>query len=214
MREDWAVCLKTRVGVDLYQPNVVQLVDHEIQPKYLKVVQSSLRVNVQGRCMDRISGQLLHFRVNLPEEVKRAILFPYKSLKFFVGDFVGLLVLAVIGQVFLDCIVGQMNASCAGFQSVLGTCGANIAVTVPISLHDAVAAVQHHVVPDIELPSLVEQWSFYVLLKDVGLQAAIVVLLLGLEDGFDLVEVETDCDSVATIGVLSRFDDPSIELMD
>lgn len=87
-------------------------------------------------------------------------------------------------------------------------------MSIPISFHDSIAAVQHHVVPDIELPSLVKEWSFYVLLKDVGLEGAVVMLLLGLEDGLDLVEVEAYCDSVATIGVLSWLDDPSIELVD
>ena len=79
MGQDWTVCLKTRVGVYFDQPDVVKLVDHEIQSKDLKIVQSPLRIDVQGRGMDGVSGQLLHFRVNLPEEVKTSILFPNKS---------------------------------------------------------------------------------------------------------------------------------------
>ena len=39
-----------------------------------------------------------------------------------------------------------------------------------------------HVVADVELPALVQQWILDVLLHDVGLIIAIVVLLLLLED--------------------------------
>lgn len=87
-------------------------------------------------------------------------------------------------------------------------------MAIPISFHDAIAAVQHHVVPNIEFPSLVKQRSFNVLLKDVGLEGAIVVLLFGFKDGFDLVKVEADCDPIASIGVLTRLDYPGIKLMD
>lgn len=68
--------------------------------------------------------------------------------------------------------------------------------------------------PDIELPSLEKQWPLYVFLQDVGLEGAIIMLLFGLKDAFDLVEIETYCDSITTIRVLPRLDDPSIKLMD
>lgn len=86
-------------------------------------------------------------------------------------------------------------------------------MAVPVSLHDAIAAVHHHVVSNIKFPSLIEKRPLDVLLKNVGLQSTIAVHLLGFEDGLDLAEVEADCDSVAAICVLSRFDDPGIELM-
>lgn len=66
---------------------------------------------------------------------------------------------------------------------------------------------------EIELASLVKQRSLYVLLQDVGLVRTVTVGLLGLEDAFDLIEVETDDDAIASIRVFSRFDDPGIELM-
>lgn len=84
---------------------------------------------------------------------------------------------------------------------------------VPVSFHLAVYAVQHDVVPEVELASLVKQRSLYVLLQDVGFVRSIAVRLLGLQDAFDLVEVETDDDAVASIRVFARFDNPRIELM-
>lgn len=86
-------------------------------------------------------------------------------------------------------------------------------MAIPVPLHLAIYAVQHDVVPEIELPSFVQQRPFYVLLQDVGLISAITMGLPGLEDALDLIELKTDYDAVSTIGVLSRFDDPRIELM-
>lgn len=86
-------------------------------------------------------------------------------------------------------------------------------MAIPVPFHLAIYAVQHDVVSEIELPSFVQQRPFYVLLQDVGFISPITVGLPSLKDALDLVELETDYDAVSTIGVLSRFDDPRIELM-
>ena len=50
-------------------------------------------------------------------------------------------------------------------------------------------------------------------MQDVCFIGAVTVSLLGLEDALDLVEFETNDDAVPAIGVLSRLDDPRIELV-
>lgn len=60
-------------------------------------------------------------------------------------------------------------------------------MSIPVPFHPAIDAVQHHVVPEVKLPSFVKQRSLYVLLQDVGLIGAITVGLLGLEDTFDFI---------------------------
>ena len=66
----------------------------------------------------------------------------------------------------------------------------------------------------VELPLPVQQRLFDVFLDDISFKSAIVMFFLFFEDSFDLVEVETDDDSVAPIGVFSRFDDPGVEFVD
>jgi hypothetical protein len=50
-----------------------------------------------------------HFGEYEIEEVKLAIALFDVLMKFFIRDFVALFVLAIIGQLFLDGIVGQMD---------------------------------------------------------------------------------------------------------
>lgn len=65
----------------------------------------------------------------------------------------------------------------------------------------------------VELPLSVQQRLFDVFLDDVSFKSAIVMFFLFFEDSFDLVEVETDDDAVAPIGVFSRFDDPGVKFV-
>lgn len=89
-------CLQTGVGVHFDQPYIVVRVDHEIQSKYLKIVDPTLRVNVECRSMYNIRGNPLHFRVNHFEKVKLRILLFNKLVKFFVIYLISLLELAVV----------------------------------------------------------------------------------------------------------------------
>lgn len=67
--------------------------------------------------------------------------------------------------------------------------------------------------PEIELPSFVQQRPLYVLLQDVGFIGPVTVSLFSLEDALDLIELQTDYNPIPAIGVLARFDDPRIEPM-
>ncbi len=86
-------------------------------------------------------------------------------------------------------------------------------MVVPVPLHSAIDTVHHNVMAKVEFPSLVKQRPFYILLKDVGFVGPIIVLFFALEDGFDLVEVEAYNNTISSVGVFARLNDPSIELV-
>lgn len=68
----------------------------------------------------------------------------------------------------------------------------------------------HHVVPDIELPPLVEQRLLYVFLHDVGLLCPVEVLLLLLQNRVQLIDLINDRNPLPAIGKLSWLHDPHI----
>lgn len=84
---------------------------------------------------------------------------------------------------------------------------------VPVSFDDSVYRGHHYIVTKIELPSVVQQRSLYVGLDNEGTITAIWILLSFLDDSLDLLESETHLDAIATIAVLSWFDNPSIVLL-
>lgn len=65
--------------------------------------------------MDNISSSLLHFGVNKFHEIEVRVLLFDILIKFFIINFVSFLEFAVIRQIFLDSVVGKMNASVADF---------------------------------------------------------------------------------------------------
>lgn len=52
----------------------------------------------------------------------------------------------------------------AGFYGEFSWWGAHVSLFVPIGFEAAVDAADKHVVPEVELPPIVEQWVFYVFL--------------------------------------------------
>jgi hypothetical protein len=61
-------------------------------------------------------------------------------------------------------VVGEMDAAVADFESVFRGGGADVAFVVPVAFHASVGAVEHDVVPEVELAFLVEEGSLYVFL--------------------------------------------------
>lgn len=59
--------------------------------------------------MNRIPSNPFHLRVDLRVEVELRIAFLHESVQLIVGDLVAFLETAVIWEVFLDCVVGQMH---------------------------------------------------------------------------------------------------------
>lgn len=62
---------------------------------------------------------------------------------------------------------------------------------------------------NIEFPPLIEEWSFYVFLNDVG-SFLFVVFLFAIDDPTNLVQLIDNFDAFPPVGVLARFDDPHI----
>ena len=134
--------------------------------------------------------------------------------QLFVTDLVALFVLAVIRQVLLDGIIGEVDAACVLRESVLVGCGAHVAVFVPIPFDESVYRGHHDVVAQVELSAVVQQGSLDVGLDDEGAVTAVWVFLSLFEDGFDLLESEAHLDAVAAIAVLSGLDNPGIVFLD
>lgn len=62
----------------------------------------------------------------------------------------------------------------------------------------------------VELPLVVKKRVLYVFLEDEGSQLSIAVSLPSLQTHLDIIQTVANCDPVASIGVLSWFDDPYV----
>lgn len=62
----------------------------------------------------------------------------------------------------------------------------------------------------IEFPLVVKKRVLYVLLEYEGSQLSIAVSLSALQTHLDIIQTKANCDPVASIGVLSWFDDPYV----
>jgi hypothetical protein len=86
-------------------------------------------------------------------------------------------------------------------------------VVVPVPLHSTIHTVHHNVMTKVEFPTLVKQRPFYIFLKDVCFVSAIIMLFLAFQDGFYLIEVKAYNNTVTSVGVFARLNDPSIEFI-
>jgi hypothetical protein len=137
-----------------------------------------LRIDAEGGSGNGVAADLLHAGVDHLPKIKFGILLLDIGLKLLICNLVAFLVLAILGQILLDGIVGKVNRARTDFEGVLGTGGAHVTFPVPVPLHSPVHAVHHHVVAQIEFPLSIKQRSFDVLLQDVGFESAVVVLFL------------------------------------
>lgn len=103
------------VGVDFDQPGVEVAVYHKVESKDLKVVLEPFRGQFDESAPDGIEGNFFHSGQNHFLEV--ILLFPVFSsavqvlLELGVGNLIPCLITPVIGQVLLNCIVGQVDLS-------------------------------------------------------------------------------------------------------
>jgi hypothetical protein len=95
--ENWTGSLKTWICIDFNQPYVVVGVNHEIHPKYFKIIHSPLWIYIKSRSMYHISSYLFHPWVNQFPEIKIRILFFNELIKLLIVDFVAFLILTVFG---------------------------------------------------------------------------------------------------------------------
>ncbi len=112
----------------------------------------------------------------------------------------------------MDGVVGEVNFTTISFQVILGRSGPDVAVLVEVALHFSVDTRQHHVVADVELSLLVQQWALYVALDDVCFGTAIGVLFLFLDNVLNLFQSQAHLNAIASVGVFPRFDNPGVVL--
>lgn len=143
--ENRTCSFQTWIRIYLDKPYIIILVNHEIHPKYLKIIHSSHRVDIKRRCFDRISSNLFHFGINQWKKVKISILFAHIGIKIFISYLISFFISTIIRQVFLNCVISQMDSPITGLQSVLRTCCSNVSLSVPITFYSTVAAIDHYV---------------------------------------------------------------------
>lgn len=116
-------------------------------------------------------------------------------------------------MILLNGIVGEMDELVVKIFHVelFGSC-ANVSVLVPVAFLIAVDACHADVGTNVELAFLVEE-GHYVLLDDVGASSAHFVHLVALDDLFDFLDGFDYLNASASIGVLSRFDQPSVSFL-
>ena len=119
---------------------------HEIHAEDLKIMSFLFRVYHQRACFYGISCNFFHLWIHLLIEiVLPTIFFIQVFLKLFITNFITLLVFSILRQVFLNCIIGQMNGGKSVFCGILKRCGSDIAELVPIPFDDSINRSNHHV---------------------------------------------------------------------
>jgi hypothetical protein len=103
-----------------------------------------------------------------------------------------------------------MNFSLKIFNIKLIPTGPDIPLLKPVPLHYAMDMRNRHIMSNIKFSFLIEQGPIDIQLHNEGLLRAVVVGALGFEDGIEFVDLVDDCDAVATVGVLARFNDPDV----
>lgn len=118
---------------------------------------------------------------------------------------------SIKSTIFLNGIVGQMDQLIAHIVKVegIGRCS-DVALAVPVSSHLPMKSCYDHVMPDIELPPFVKQRVLYILLDDISLWISIRVFLLFFKDIDKSIYLINNHNPIASIGHLSRFNDPNI----
>lgn len=151
--------LKTRIGVDFDQPNIVAWINHEVKTKYFKVMLGIIGVELQIGRFDCIKCNCLHFWIDHLSKAKLSlsICWIHISLKFIVRNLISFLVLAISIAVLLNSIICKMNDRFSDLRDVVFVWGSSdVSLTIPISSHYSMKPTYHHVVANIELSILVK----------------------------------------------------------
>lgn len=89
---------------------------------------------------------------------------------------------------------------------VLSTTGSEISVLVPVGLQVSVYCGRKEETTDVELSILIKQRLLNIFLYDVT--TSVAVNLLRLYQRLNVIEVTADLDATASVGVLTRLDNP------
>lgn len=113
----------------------------------------------------------------------------------------GMLLHGIIGQVDLPLEV--VHVELVGGRS-------DVPLGIPVAPHDPEHVGDQHIVPNIELPPVVQQRPVQIQLHNVSFGSAVSMLLLLTENFVELVYFIDYCDTVASVAQLARLNDPYI----
>ena len=109
----------------------------------------------------------------------------------------------------MNCVIGEMHISVgAVLETKLAAAGPEVALSVPVALQVAIDGAHKGEAADVELPALVQERLLDVLLDYVTPFDA-VDIRIGHQTLY-LVQITAHLDAKASVGVLSRLDDPEV----
>lgn len=126
-----------------------------------------------------------------------------------VAQLVSALELAVVVELFLDGVVGQVDVAVVDvFDVELSAAGAQVALLVPVTLEVSVNSAHHRKDSDVELPALVQKRLLNVFLNYVTPTVAAQVHVL--DQALNLVQVLHNCNAAPAVCVFSGLNDPKV----
>ena len=132
--------------------------------------------------------------------------------KVIIRQFISFFVLAIFREIFLDSIICQVNIWTIIGEWILSWGCPDVSISIPISFYCSVDTGHHHIMSQIDLSLLIKKRSFNITLQNIGSIAAIRVNLFLFQNAFDILQSKAHFDALASIAVLSRFDNPCIFL--
>jgi len=201
--------LQTRVRVDLNQPRVHVLVNHEVVSKYFPGVLAPTRVHLPRNRLHRVLHQLLELGQHRLHEVALNAHRVEVLLEIGVRKLISVFKFAVVRAPILNRVISQMDQAILHILDIVFAAGrSQIAVLVEVALKVAIHTGRHGEKPDVELSTFVEQGSLTVLLYNK--RPFFAVYHVVLHDLFNLREFPAHRDSTPTICVLTWLHDPEL----
>lgn len=133
-------------------------------------------------------------------------------IKLIIANLISLLILSIIRQIFLNCIVCEMNGSIISLKGVLTWCCTHIAILVPIALHNSINASNHYIMAKIEFTLEVKKRALDISLDYISPTRSIFIHLPLLQNWFDVFKRETHFNTITSITIFSWFHNPCIVL--
>ena len=134
--QQWTDTLETWVGVDLDEPGLEVAVDHEVQSVYFEVIHLVSGRNLGRHTPSGVSSHFLHFRQDLFLEAVLLAARVQIALELVVGDLVGRFIAAVVGEVLLDGVIGEVDFRREVVDVELVGRSADVALVVPVGTRD------------------------------------------------------------------------------
>lgn len=131
-------------------------------------------------------------------------------MKLLIRNLIPSLKPTIIGRIFLNGIIGQMDLSLKILNIKFISWCSDVAFLKPISLHNSMNMRHQNKVSNIEFSLLVQKRSINVELNYECLLRAVIVGVFWFNYGVQLINFIDNCDTIASICELSRLDDPNI----